>query len=407
MTGTLPQQTLHVVGAGMAGLACAVAAARGGWRVALHEAAPQAGGRCRSFRCDRLDRMIDNGTHLMLGANRHALAFATAIGGHETLEAVAPLFPFLDLASGRQWVLSPGKLTSGVWETVAAMGLPWVPAGQSVAGRLGGKRSFAALWQPLCEAMLNTQAEDASAKLFGCVLRELLMGGKTAMRPFIAQGGLSAAFAAPAIATLGSYGAQVNFRRRLVAVGDRSLEFDDGTIALGPHDRVVLALPPWAASELLPGLPPMPTRAIVNAHYRLNHPAELPGGQRFLGLIGGMAQWLFVRDDVASVTISAADRLLDMSTDDLAATLWRDVAALLGADPARLPPCRVIKERRATLAHTPEVVENRPGPATKIPFLWLAGDWMASPWPCTIEAAIASGLTAARLAIGRDDLSFA
>lgn len=400
--------TLHVVGAGVAGLACAVAATRAGWRVALHEAAPQAGGRCRSFRCDRLDRVVDNGTHLMLGANRHALSFAAAIGGHEMLEAVEPLFPFLDLASRRRWTLSPGRLTSGLRETVSAMGLPWVPAGQSVAARLGTTRSFPSLWQPLCEAMLNTQAEDASARLFGCLLRELLMGGKTAMRPFIARGGLSAVFAAPAVATLASYGAQVNFRRRLMAVTGESLVFDDGAVALGRHDRAVLALPPWTLAGMLPEIPStIPTRAIVNAHFRLDHSAALPGGQPFLGLTGGLAQWLFVRDDVASVTVSAADRLLNRPAEELAEALWRDVAALLGANPTHIPPVRVIKERRATLAHTPEMVGLRPGPATKIPWLWLAGDWLASPWPCTIEAAIASGLAAARLAIGQDDLSFA
>jgi hypothetical protein len=190
-------------------------------------------------------------------------------------------------------------------------------------------------------------------------------------------------------------------------VRDRALEFDDGTVALGPDDRAVLALPPWVMAELLPGMPELPTRAIVNAHFRLDEPGVLPGGQPFLGLVGGLAQWLFVRDDVASVTVSAADRLLDGSAEDLAAELWREIAGPLAADPARLPPYRVVKERRATLAHTPEVVKRRPGPATTLSWLWLAGDWMASPWPCTIEAAIASGLAAARLAVGRDDLSFA
>jgi hydroxysqualene dehydroxylase len=399
--------TLHVVGAGLAGLACAVAAVRAGARVAVHEAAPHAGGRCRSFRCERLDRVLDNGTHLLLGANRHALAFADTIGGSDTIAAAAPVFPFLDLASGRTWTVTPNRLTAGLAETVTALGLPWVTHGQNVGRRLGTKPSFITLWQPLCEAMLNTPPDAASARMFARLLRNVLLGGKPAMRPFLATQGLSAAFAAPAEATLAAYGAPIAFRRRLQAIGEHSLEFEDRTIALAPEDRVVLALPPWAIAQLLPDVPPLPTQAIVNAHFLLDSPAELPGGQFFLGLSGGLAQWLFVRDDVASVTISAANHLMPLPADELAERIWREVAAPLGADPTRMPPVRVVKEKRATLAHTPDVVARRPGPATKVPWLWLAGDWLASPWPCTMEAAVASGLTAARLALGRDDLVFA
>lgn len=399
--------TLHVVGAGLAGLAAALAGARAGWRVALHEAAPQAGGRCRSFRCPRLDRVVDNGSHLLLGANRHALAFAAAIGGSETLERAEPLFPFLDLASRRHWVVRPDTLAAGLGETVKALGLPWVPAGQSVAGRLGRSRSFPTLWRPLCEAILNTAPEQASARLLACVLREVLLGGKAAMRPYLAVGGLSALFAAPAEATLAAHGARLNFRRRLLAVHPQALEFDDGSVTMGATDRAVLAVPPWIAASLLPELPELPAAAIVNAHFRLDHPAVLPGGQPFLGLVGGTSQWLFVRDDVASVTVSAADHLVELPAEAIASRLWAEVASVLRADPERLPPVRVVKERRATLAHTPDAVRRRPGPATNVPWLWLAGDWLASPWPCTMEAAIASGLAAARLAVGRDDLSFA
>lgn len=399
--------TLHVVGAGLAGLAAALTAARAGWRVALHEAAPQAGGRCRSFHCRRLGRVVDNGSHLLLGANRHALAFAAAIGGSETLKPSEPLFPFLDLASRRHWVVQPGKLAAGVGETISALGLPWVPAGQSVAGRLGGKCSYATLWRPLCEAILNTAPEHASARLLACVLREVLLGGKASMRPYMAIGGLSALFAAPAEATLAAYGTQLRFGRRLVAIRPHALEFEDGTVTIGTGDRAVLAVPPWAAAGLLPDLPSLPAAAIVNAHFRLDHAAVLPGGQPFLGLIGGTAQWLFVRDDILSVTVSAADQLAQLPTEAIAARLWAEVAPVLRADANHLPPVRVIKERRATLAHTPEVVGRRPGPVTNVPWLWLAGDWLASPWPCTMEAAIASGLAATRLAVGRDDLSFA
>ncbi|MGE5517316.1 MAG: FAD-dependent oxidoreductase [Bacteroidota bacterium] len=399
--------TLHVIGAGLAGLAAAVAGAKAGWRVTVHEAAPQAGGRCRSFRCPRLDRMVDNGSHLLLGANRHALAFAAAIGGMETLERIEPVFPFLDLNNHRHWVVQPGELAAGVGESLKALGLPWVPARQTVDARLGRCRGYASLWRPLCEAILNTAPEQASARLLACVLREVLLGGKVAMRPHLAVGGLSALFAAPAEATLAAHGAHLHFGRRLMAIGPCTLDFDDGSIALGPHDRAVLAVPPWVAAALLPELPKLPTAAIVNVHFRLEQPAVLAGGQPFLGLVGGTAQWLFVRDDVLSVTVSAADALAELPADAIAARLWSEIAPVLRADPARLPPFRVIKERRATLAHTPEAVARRPGPVTKTPWLWLAGDWLASPWPCTMEAAIASGLTATRLAVGRDGLSFA
>jgi hypothetical protein len=399
--------TLHVVGAGLAGLAAAVAAARAGWRVALHEASPQAGGRCRSFRCPRLDRVVDNGTHLLLGANRHALSFAAAVGGMEALESTEARFPFLDLASRRHWVVTPGRPAGGLLETAAALGLPWVPENQTVARRLGRKRSYASLWRPLCEAILNTTPEHASARLLGCVLREVLLGGKASMRPYVAPGGLSAAFAAPAVATLAAFGADIRFGRRLHAIGPEGLRFDDGLVPVGKDDRVVLAVPAWIATALLPQLPLLPGAAIVNAHFRLERAAALPGGQPFLGLVGGTGQWLSLRDDVASVTVSAADTLAERPAEEIAATLWGEIAPILNHRAERLPPVRVIKERRATLVHTPEVVRRRPGPATNIPWLWLAGDWMASPWPCTMEAAIASGLAATRLAVGRDDLSFA
>ncbi|CAA7615959.1 FAD-dependent oxidoreductase [Magnetospirillum sp. UT-4] len=386
--------TLHVVGAGLAGLAAAIAGLRAGWRVAVHEAAPQAGGRCRSFRCPRLDRVVDNGAHLVLGANRTALAFARAIGGIEAMEAGEPAFPFLDLADGRRRTLAPYRFGAGPMESLAALGLPWVAGHETVAVRLGAAPSYRRLWEPLCLAALNTPATDASARMFARLLRTVMTGGRQALTPYSFPFGLSAAFAAPAVATLAAHGAEITFRRRLIGVGPgRRLIFDDGIVSLSAADRAVLALPPDATFA---------AEAIVNVHFRLDRPPPF----RHLGLTGGVAQWLSARNDVVTATVSAAGRLVEAQPDALAARLWRDVAAALGDDPARVPPFRVLKERRATLSHSPATLRRRPGP-DGAEWLWRAGDWLSGPWPCTIETAVASGLAATRLAVGRDDVDFA
>lgn len=234
----------------------------------------------------------------------------------------------------------------------------------------------------------------------GAVVAETFLRGGAACRPFIAARGLSDTFVDPALAYLEARGGDLRLKarlRRLVTEDGRvtALEFAGETVELRPGDAVVLALPPAGAAKLLPGLAvPEAHTAILNAHYRLDRPAVLPGGRIFLGLIGGTAEWLFARDDVVSVTVSAADRLIDRPADDLAALLWRDVASACGFGPA-MPPARIIKEKRATFRQTPADSERRPGPLTDLSNLSLAGDWTATGLPATIEGAIRSGNKAA------------
>jgi hydroxysqualene dehydroxylase len=140
------------------------------------------------------------------------------------------------------------------------------------------------------------------------------------------------------------------------------------------------------------------SRAIINAHFRLDNPARLPGGEPLLGLINGTAQWLIARDDVVSVTVSAADALVDTPAEILLATLWADVARALSVPEMPAPPGRLIKERRATFAQTPENQRRRPGPVTAYRNLFLAGDWTDTGLPASIEGAIRSGRIAARQA---------
>ena len=178
--------------------------------------------------------------------------------------------------------------------------------------------------------------------------------------------------------------------------GDRAcrLLFAGGTaVELAPGEAAVLAVPPAAASGLVPELAtPAAHRAIVNAHFRL--PQRLDGPD-LLGLIGGLGQWVFVRHYVASVTVSAANGLAEEPNEAIATRLWAEVCSALELGAAALPRWRIVKEKRATFAQTPAEVARRPGCRTRFGNLFLAGDWTDTGLPATLEGSVLSGNTAA------------
>jgi hypothetical protein len=125
-------------------------------------------------------------------------------------------------------------------------------------------------------------------------------------------------------------------------------------------------------------------------------------------VINGAAHWIFRKTEVLSVTVSAADGLVDESADGLRDLLWRDVATAYRLPPQPVPPARIVKERRATFQASPEQLVRRPRIVTRWENLLLAGDFVDTGLPGTIEGAIDCGLAAARAAlVRRRDGSFA
>ena len=412
---------VHVVGAGIAGLACAVRLLRAGRAVTLYEAAGQAGGRCRSFRDSKLDRSIDNGNHILLSANREALDYVAEIGARDSL--IGPpraVFPFVDLASGERWTLRPNAGPLAWWIFSPRRRIPGTRPASYLAGlklafakpsdRVGDLIDrddplWTRFWEPLTVAALNTAPEEASARLLWLVLRETFAKGEASCRPLIARDGLAQSLVEPALALLRDGGAEIRFKQRLRALESSgetvtALELTEGRVALGPADRAVLALPPPVTGDLIPGLKvPRASRPIVNAHVLLPRTPDLPESLPFLGLVGGTADWIFLRGDIASLTVSAASALAEEPNETVAQRLWQDTARALGYDLAPTPPIRVIKERRATFAQDPAALAHRAKPRTHWRNLFLAGDWTDTGYPATIESAVRSGRTAARLVL--------
>jgi squalene-associated FAD-dependent desaturase len=406
-----------VVGAGLAGLSAAVSLAGAGAHVVLSEAAKQAGGRCRSYRDGLLDMVIDNGNHLVLSGNPAVGRYLHAIGAEDRLTGPGrPEFPFFDLAMGQRWTLRPNDGPLPWWILSAGRRVPGTSFRDylvlvTLMRRHPGRRidevirCDGILWdkflRPLLVSALNTAPEEASADLAGAIVRETLAKGGRQIYPLVATPSLAAAFVDPALDRLHQSGAEIRLGRSLRAVrleADKvtGLTFDEGEETLGPQDRVIFAIPPWTVQKLLPGVTaPDVFRAIVNAHFRTVPPADAP---IMVGLIGGTAEWVFAFNDRLSVTVSAADYLMEMGIDALTLLLWRDVSAVHNLS-GPVPPCRIVKEKRATFAATPAQDAMRPPVRTSWTNLFLAGDWIDTGLPATIEGALRSGETAATLAL--------
>lgn len=403
-----------MVGAGLAGLAAALRLAEAGLAVVLHEAGRQAGGRCRSYLDATLGCRIDNGNHLLIAGNSAAMAYLEAIGARDTLVGPPePAYPFLDLKTGERWVLRPNPGRVPWWFWSPRRRVPGTRAGDYLRAIRPGKAwtgttvaaafdqaspLFRRLWRPLAIAALNTEVESGAALLLRRVLSESFGRGGAACRPLVPREGLSESLVEPALARLATLGATVRFGSRLRVIdtaGARAtaLCFDEGAVGLSEGERIVLAVTPPVAARLLPDLVvPDEFRAILNAHYRVGAAPDTP---LFIGLVGGTAEWVFRKRKVLSVTVSAADRLIDAPADELAPTLWRDVARAYDLPLAPMPPWQIVKERRATFAATPAQLARRPGTRTRWQNLYLAGDWIDTGLPATIEGAIRSGFAAA------------
>jgi hydroxysqualene dehydroxylase len=407
---------IHVIGAGMAGLSAALQLSLMGEKVTVYEAAPYAGGRCRSYYDRELDCRLDNGNHLVVSGNVAIQDYLFLTRATEYMNSPAEsLFPFMDLASGERWTvkMNGGKIPWWVFDpkrrVAGTKPLDYLSAWRVLMAR--NKDTIAALmstktaiyrrfWEPLAVASLNTEPETASAQMLANLLAQSFLAGGKACCPMVPTIGLSESFVLPCMNTLRQHGVEVKFGQRLRALKAENLQikglaFGKEVLELSPLDWVVLAVPAWVAQDLIPGLTaPTEFRSIVNAHYRVEAPHN-PAG--FTGLTGGIAEWVFVKPNVVSVTISAAERYEETAQHNWAVYVWRDVAKLFDLNPDKIPPWRIVQEKRATFAATPQQAALRPRAYTGWANLALAGDWTDTSLPSTIEGAIRSGVKAAQV----------
>ncbi len=431
-----PPARVIIVGGGWAGLSAAVTLARAAVAPILFESARQLGGRARAVRFGPFH--VDNGQHVLLGAFESVLDMLAILGVAEaSVFRRQPLRLLLLQAGDRRIEIETGRLPAplhiasgllrcrGISFTarVAAVRLlramarsrfelaPDRPLAVYLAEHAQPEEAVRAVWQPFCYAALNAPPARASARLFLRAVRDTFFGHRRRSDLLLPILELSACLPRPATDFIERRGGAVR-----LASPVQDLEIVDKAIvgvrvndALWRADHVILATPPGVAAKLLRPHTALATHSAGFARLRaqpictvyLRYPETVTLERDMIGLLEGLPQWLFDRGRLTgdkgliAAVISGAGAHLRLSSEALIAQVTAEIAQRFPAWPAPIET-KLLRERHATLAAVPGVDAFRPPHATPVKGLWLAGDYTATGYPSSLEAAVKSGLLCAR-----------
>ena len=398
---------VHVVGAGLSGLSAAHhLAALGRFDVVVHERDPEPGGRRRAIFDQADGSAVDSLNSVVWPHWRAVRGLIAAAGAQAHWRSGERRIDFLDMNDNARWTLRPGRGATPWWALLRSRRAPGVSVGDYFRFARGSRAKGAAprsgaayerLWRPFSLAALNLAPGAASADLLMAALREALEAPPE--RPLYPSRDFGHALLLPLQQLLRRQDVAIRCERELQALGFSGeqvvgLEFGFDRIELGPRDAVVLAVPPWAAAPLAPGLlTPDEFTASITAHFDAAPP---PGLADLTFVVNGPFHALFRRGESLSVTVRDAGGALDQPKETLAAKYWAAVAAIAGLSDA-LPAWRVIREPRAAFAATSAQNALRPAAATRWRNFVLAGGYVRSDLPESTEAAARSGERAAEI----------
>lgn len=427
---------MHVViiGAGWAGVAAAVHAVEHGARVTVIEERPYIGGRARSFPDRTTNTTIDNGQHIMMGCYREVLHVLQTLGTVDQLERQTALrVGFVD-ARGSHDQLDASALPGKLGVALGILRLRQLPRGARLAAmrfaiRLTLNRIdahgrtcaelFAAykqpallverLWEPIVLATMNAPIDRASAEVFCTVMRLAFLGSTEDSQLLIPRGGLSdllATFPEWVQRNGGSVRTSVAVERLSVTSGRvTSVVLSTGE-EISDVDAVVSCVPQralmrlWSASQHEPLELDEPDQSPIVSVY-LWYSAQWMTTD-LMATLGTTTQWVFNKQRVApglvALTVSAASDLAGEEREAITAACDAELRTLFREqlNGVELLHSQVIKEKTATPVFTPRAHADRlSSDAFGIDNLRIAGDWVQTGLPATLEGAAFSGVLAA------------
>jgi len=421
-----------VIGAGFAGLSAATALAEQGVRVVVLEARPSLGGRASAFVDPSTGERVDNGQHVLTGAYRETFRFLRRLGTESHVYLQPGLAVDIIDRDGRASHLRCPALRAPLHLLVGAMrwnAIDWRDRIALARLRDGGRRDadpratvrqwlewhgqtprlIELLWEPLAVASLNQSIDEAAGGMFGEVLRRTFTSERTDSSLGLALRALDELYTIPSQAYIERLGGEVrtNSLARVRVEPAPSVHVKQDVL----RPRAVVCATPWyslpalfedrpaALAGILQAAESTGALPIVTINLWFDRPVT---SSMFVGLPGRAVQWVFDKRALfgestshLSLVSSGAVALVNRSNQDLVDLALEELkAALPQALSATLRRAVVVREKRATFSVAPDQ-PARPQTRTGVPGLFLAGDWIDTGLPATIESAVVSGHAAA------------
>ena len=415
-------KSIHIIGAGLAGLSCAVnLSKKKDKKIILYEASSLLGGRCRSYNEKDFNCILDNGNHLIIKAYKNTFDYLKKINADKKLITNGETFyPFVDLKKKEKWSVKPYSFILPWWvffnssrpldisflDFVKSLKLIFANKNQTVSEILDkDSLIYKRFWKPFTIAVLNTHPNEASAKLLSKVIIKTLFFKNNPLKPFMVKTSLYDSLIKPAKKKIIGQGGSIKNNSRLKKIIFKNkfaeeMVFNKKKIKLNKNELIVLAVTPNIASKILPNLKtPKKTNCILNVHFKLNEEykeLKLPNGSFFVGVINGVVDWIFKKKNILSITISAANTLNNLDNNEISDIVWEDIKRTFDLKISKKPKYKIIREKMATFVQSPEEIYKKPKMYTRYKNVFLAGDWIDMGLPATIEGAITSGYNVAR-----------
>lgn len=414
-----------IIGGGMAGLSAAVHLLRKGIKPLLLESTKKAGGRASSFFDSEFNAHLDNGQHILMGCYKETLALYTprqikenfllqpslhiaySDGNRYDLSAKGYFYP-LNLAAAilKYKPLSfSDAVSAGFFMKRVFFNLVKHPEGKNVLSwlRENGQNDkvITYLWAPLIIGAMNTSAEKADAVLFRRIIKEIFFKGNFASTVIVPKYDFQKSLVAPLLDTITSMGGEIMYSAQAFKVGKGEEGFTvflrDGSKI--PAQSVIFAVPRHALNKF-----ELPDELSVNSHEDLLYSnilsvhlkvKEFTLKENFIGFHNSPVHWVFNKGEYLSVVISDADSYKEMSDNEILQIILPELRRNGIIKGNEITSHRIIKEKRATFVPDIHSQKYRLTNITKLPGLYLVGDWTDTGLPATIEGAALSGRKAA------------